>query len=51
MPAYFNPNKPEDTFVPFKIKDFKLPYNITNETINTLLTSKKGNDPPEHMYL
>ena len=48
---YFNPDKPEDTIVPFKIKDFKLPYNITNDTINTLLTSKKGNVPPEHMYL
>jgi ATP-dependent Lon protease len=48
---YFNPDKPEDTIVPFKIKDFKLPYNITNDTINTLLTSKKGNDPPDHMYL
>jgi len=40
-----------DLDIPFKIKDFKLPYILTIETINTLLKVNNKNTPPEHMYL
>ena len=35
----------------FKIKDFKLPLNITNEIIHDLLPTLNNNLPPEHMYM
>ena len=40
-----------DLDLPFKIKDFKLPYILTIDTINTLLKVDNKNAPPEHMYL
>ena len=40
-----------DLDLPFKIKDFKLPYTLTIDTINTLLKVDNKNAPPEHMYL
>ena len=41
----------KDLELPFKIKDFKLPYTLTYDTINTLLKNSNKGAPPEHMYL
>ena len=36
----------------FKIKDFKLPLNITEEIVKELLPDGNNNgQPPEHMYM
>ena len=35
----------------FKIKDFKLPYTITNDDIDNLLKLNNNSQPPMHMYM
>ena len=35
----------------FKIDNFKIPLEITNELIQNLLNMKKNDGPPEHMYM
>ena len=40
-----------DTILPFKIKDFKIPLVITKEIIDNLITTKETNKSPEHMYI
>ena len=44
-------NKETEFELPFKIKDFKLPYTVTLETVNTLIKSKDSGGAPQHMYL
>jgi ATP-dependent Lon protease len=36
--------------LPFKIKDFKLPFNLTQENINQLVDKKEIDSPPFGMY-
>ena len=35
----------------FKIKDFKLPMNLTDNHIQTLLVNNETDNPPSHMYM
>ena len=40
----------DDLCLPYTIKDFKIPYVITQDSVNILLTKKRDNTP-QHMYL
>ena len=40
-----------DLELPYKLNNFKLPYKITIEDIDNLLSKKASYNPPEHMYL
>ena len=35
----------------FKIENFKIPLEITNDLIQNLINVKKNDEPPEHMYM
>ena len=35
----------------FKIDNFKLPIRVTNDIVKELLSTKKTEGPPEHMYM
>ncbi len=35
----------------FKIKDFKLPFEVQSEHLSELLSKGKTDKPPEHMYM
>ena len=41
----------EDNELSFKIKDFKLPFEIKSENLNDLLKIGENDKPPEHMYM
>ena len=41
----------EDNELSFKIKDFKLPFEIKPENLNDLLKIGEKDKPPEHMYM
>ena len=43
-------NLGDDLCLPYTIKDFKIPYVITQDSVNILL-KKKVDSEPEHMYL
>lgn len=41
----------EDNELSFKIKDFKLPFDVRSEHLSELLNKGKTDKPPEHMYM
>ena len=41
----------ENAELNFKIKDFKIPYTITNEDIDNLLKLNESGLPPMYMYM
>ena len=48
----YDKEKKESIDLDFNLEDFELPYKITNEIAENLLTKKKNDDkPPEHMYM
>jgi ATP-dependent Lon protease len=49
---YNSDTKKTEVPLPFELEDFKLPYKVKNEDIDTLLKQKDDiYKPPEHMYL
>ena len=44
-------NKDTEFELPFEIKDFKIPYTLTLETVNVLIKTQSSGAPPDHMYL
>ena len=41
----------DETNLSFKIKDFKLPFEVKSEHLSELLNKGKTDKPPEHMYM
>jgi ATP-dependent Lon protease len=49
---YNSDTKSTDVSLPFELKDFKLPYKVSEDDIDNLLKQKDDvYKPPEHMYL
>uniref|UniRef100_A0A6C0C828 Lon protease AAA+ ATPase lid domain-containing protein n=1 Tax=viral metagenome TaxID=1070528 RepID=A0A6C0C828_9ZZZZ len=48
---YYLTNNSENIDLNFKIKDFKLPYNINKEDVDIFLKINNSDQPPQHMYM